>query len=651
MKHLLLFCIILCLFNESTRAQSSISAPIPPELLTVDRNDIDVVSNIPVVNLPSISVGDPKNGGLEFHFTTQGSAFTNSLTSYIPYGTGPLFGTAVFGNSSSRFNGVSSGSPPMTVQDSSHRGATLQYIPGGSNGTFGTLIYTMRDGTVVNMDQVATSRNGTKCVGAAVGFVNTSIQTGAWGTPGNAVMALATSARLPDGTIINYHYKTVNVSKESFCGIYKRLQSVTNTNGFMIKFSYLANTATSFADISGWITTTSIVALNNAIDYCNPDADICQPFSKNWQAIIIDPPISGRNASVRLKDSLQNSTTLTYDYDNSMINTGGSASSELTSIIDSNGVTRYKFLYGGYYPGLEHRILTSSYKHGVSYAYDFNPRASLPADGQQALPTNAMIVKQQSTDGYNNNITTFSDKTSGNLLHQTNELGSSTIYTEDNYGRLIKIVHPEKDYEVYTYDDRGNVVQKSMYSKPQSGVSTIVSLAGYDSNCANFIKCNQPNWVIDAMGKETDFTYDADSGWLTSITEPATLSGVRPQTRYTYSQLQAYYLQSPGVMAASGSPRLLLTGMSKCQTQSGAALAGTTGQGPFSLSGPAACANTSDEMITTNDYGLNSAPNNLWLRGIAVTANGQTHRTCYGYDINGRRVSETSPQAALANCP
>ncbi|NCP12216.1 MAG: hypothetical protein GW859_09770, partial [Sphingomonadales bacterium] len=58
-----------------------------------------------------------------------------------------------------------------------------------------------------------------------------------------------------------------------------------------------------------------------------------------------------------------------------------------------------------------------------------------------------------------------------------------------------------------------------------------------------------------------------------------------------------------------------------------------------------------DEVVTDYDYGPNSGPNNLWLRGVAVTADGTTLRTCYGYDANGRKISETQPNANLGSCP
>ena len=72
--------------------------------------------------------------------------------------------------------------------------------------------------------------------------------------------------------------------------------------------------------------------------------------------------------------------------------------------------------------------------------------------------------------------------------------------------------------------------------------------------------------------------------------------------------------------------------------------------GPPAASG-IGCTLSNDEVITTYDYGPNSGPNNLILRGKAVTADGKTLRTCYGHDKQGNKIWETSPNAQPASCP
>ena len=67
--------------------------------------------------------------------------------------------------------------------------------------------------------------------------------------------------------------------------------------------------------------------------------------------------------------------------------------------------------------------------------------------------------------------------------------------------------------------------------------------------------------------------------------------------------------------------------------------------------GSACSGGSADETVTAFDYGPDSGPNNLLPRGQTVAASGVTLRTCYGYDGDGNKISETSPNANLSACP
>ena len=63
-----------------------------------------------------------------------------------------------------------------------------------------------------------------------------------------------------------------------------------------------------------------------------------------------------------------------------------------------------------------------------------------------------------------------------------------------------------------------------------------------------------------------------------------------------------------------------------------------------------------DEVVTDYDYGPDSGPNYLLLRGIAVTATNssgvlETLRTCFTYDARGNKLSETQPLGTGSTCP
>ena len=116
----------------------------------------------------------------------------------------------------------------------------------------------------------------------------------------------------------------------------------------------------------------------------------------------------------------------------------------------------------------------------------------------------------------------------------------------------------------------------------------------------------------------------------------AAVPGVRPQTRYTYAQAYAWIKNAAGAYVQASSPIWVLTSKRFCKT--GAA----SGAG---------CAIAGDEVITTYEYGPNSGPNNLLLRGTVVDSAGLKLRTCMTYDWQGNKISETKPMGTSTSCP
>jgi YD repeat-containing protein len=117
------------------------------------------------------------------------------------------------------------------------------------------------------------------------------------------------------------------------------------------------------------------------------------------------------------------------------------------------------------------------------------------------------------------------------------------------------------------------------------------------------------------------------------------VNGIVPAKRYTYSARKAWIKSGSGYGQASGPPIHLLTEIRLCRSTS--------------MKDDGTCEAAADAVITRYEYGQDdgSAPNNLLLKGVSVTADGQTLRTCYGYDALGRKISETAPEANLAVCP
>jgi len=203
------------------------------------------------------------------------------------------------------------------------------------------------------------------------------------------------------------------------------------------------------------------------------------------------------------------------------------------------------------------------------------------------------------------------------------------------------IIDPEGSRTDLKYDGNRNVVEAKRSPKPGvpnpdgSTPAPIVTSAAYVTTLGSKA-ANKPLSMTDARGFTTRWTYAPEHGGVLTETGPE-VDGVAPQKRYDYVQRTARLADG----SAAGPPVWLLDRMSTCRT------------GKPALSGPGCALGAADEVVTRYEYGPDTGPNNLLLRGQSVTADGTTLRTCYAYDGRGRKISETSPggTAALAACP
>jgi YD repeat-containing protein len=185
-----------------------------------------------------------------------------------------------------------------------------------------------------------------------------------------------------------------------------------------------------------------------------------------------------------------------------------------------------------------------------------------------------------------------------------------------------------------------NLMGTRQVARPVAGqppLPDLVRSATYYCTPAEFSHCAKPTSVTDERGNTTEYTYDPVHGGVTSETLPAPTPGApRPQTRYTYAQRHAWISNGAGGYVQVSAPVYVLTKTSLCKT--GAA----SGTG---------CATSGDEVVTTYDYGPDSGPNNLELRGAVVDQGGLNLRTCAAFDAAGNKLSETKPRAGLTSCP
>jgi len=202
--------------------------------------------------------------------------------------------------------------------------------------------------------------------------------------------------------------------------------------------------------------------------------------------------------------------------------------------------------------------------------------------------------------------------------------------------QLQSISYPEGNYDAFEYDARGNIITRRVGAKPGSGNPDLISRASFPTVCTAIKSCNKLDYFIDANGNQTDHSYSPDHGGVLLEMGPADPSGIRPVKRYAYVQRYAWFFNGSGGYVRGSAPIWLLATQKTCRTTA------TSGDG--CASGPA------DEVVTAYEYGPDAGPNNLFLRGVAITADGTTQRTCYSYDYSGNKISETKPRAGLGSC-
>ena len=560
-------------------AQLPGSIPAPPVRQNVDEHGVDVLRGTFNTAQTPLSIGaDPENG-FAYTFQSFNAGYRDAFQAFLS-SAGSTYTVTMNGASETfTYNGSS-------FDSTEGSGSTL-------TGSLGMLTYTARDGTTVTFQ----------------------LNTG--GAPFyDAPQYRPLNMIRPNGLKVTYLYKrlafclepAVDQNEQVYCPtgknrVAERLQSVTNSNGYMLKFSYAADTIDPLGagtDYESWSQLSSVKAINLGSEFCNGAADSCS-LAQSWpQATFLRV---GNQYTVT--DSANRATRYTSDSSARMtaIKRPGAATDNVTIAYGASGVS----------------TLT---REGVSYSYGYVDSGS----------TRTTTV----TDPLGKFRVYVGDTVTNLLTSVTNELGQTTSYQHDAKGRVIRVTAPEGNYTQYTYDARGNVIEVRQVAKAGSGLADIVTTAGYDAGCANPKTCNKPYTTTDAAGAVTDYTYDATHGGVLTVTLPAPTAGAaRPQSRYAYTGVQGYYRQSAGGSpAASGQTTYLLTGTSACQNNAG-------------------CVGTADETKSVIAYGPQSAGTASNLLPVSTSAGAGdgslTATTAASWDAIGNRTHVDGPLAGTAD--
>lgn len=426
--------------------------------------------------------------------------------------------------------------------------------------------------------------------GVVINFGTTTSSCPSIGLAG-AVCALAQSVVEPSGRVTEYEYENT--------GTVSRVRLVKNNYGYALGFEYTGSTGYQVS---------KICSVNLAVTYVTASAP-CLTGSRSAQYSWPTGfgPITG------VTDASGKSTAYGYASIGAISSIQGQASSVPDIAIS--------------YDATSQKVSSVSYAGQTPWTYIYQNNLTWldsPSNGWTKVKSPLL------------NETEYTFSSLNNPTAIENPLGKTTNYTYTAPQQVVlRKTEPEGNYVEYGYDGWAHVTQTTMVAKPGSGLSNIVSSAAF-ANCPTLATCDKPSSTTDARGNTTSYTYNSTHGGVLTETGPA-VGGVTPQRRYSYAQRYAWIKNSGGSYVQASAPVWVRTEERFCKTTNPTTTGCTGG--------------ASDEVVTTYDYGPNSGPNNLNLRGIVVDSGGLNLRTCYGYDESGNRISETQPKAGLTSCP
>lgn len=360
-----------------------------------------------------------------------------------------------------------------------------------------------------------------------------------------------------------------------------KIKSITYADGVVLDFTYVNYKLNAVASNTGYqlqvewgsnpaqVPPARVTLFNRSVDYCDPAALQCNRSRSDWPSV---------------KSTLSSTSN------------GSTLVSETTS--GRKNTSKFEWLSG---TQTDYKVTRTS-PAGVVTAvtttdYDGNfecPQTGLPVSASLSGRGTWTYYWIHDCGGYGTGTSTsplgrivwgsgtatnFSGGAGGGGYQEEYEqvpAYSATSSVPTFVWRKTLTGHPAITYQ---RDSRGNALTVTETSR--SG-NTRVTQYGFDSTCANYRTCNQPNYVIDPKGNRTDYTYDSTHGGLLTKTEPAGSDGVRPQVRYAYQQLSARFKNASGALV-SGSPVWRLVSKSVCRTR-------------------ASCAGTADEVVTSYTY-------------------------------------------------
>jgi hypothetical protein len=614
----------------------------PPIVDSVDDNHVSILSGKFHLAIPALKLGDVSFTPVTFsgpHFTQGGLMDEN-------------YGHVINCASTSPGSGLYATTTECAMPGN---GSGLQATYGDERANFS---YYNGQYTTGAFDGSAFADNGSTCTWTKRD--GTQIVFAAYHAPGNPMCLSNNILQIisPDGRIATYYYygtfSTTALTPSPIVGI------ATNS-GYLLKYNYSGTPA--------WGAETSVTAINCAYEACNPASTTWTP-SSSWPTATVSwvdksaPPdnfiwvqgAADKHHIFTLTDSAHRQHVFELDSAYRVISyqppgaTTPVYSYTLCSLFHDGHTLLNCFGIPYWYNDGVHSfeqapilfdMVNTTTRNGQMWTYgaNYSPPAAVPgwstwyhsvqsplqvsmsAEGNSTPGQEIFYGPVDEIDYYDGTVDRFERNTRNYIWSRQTKLGLVSSYGYDS---------------PTTSPLRGNlsVINRTPYG---GGGGVPGGSAAYPPTCTNIVTCNKPTSVTDANGNTATFVYDSVHGGPTTVTGPA-VNGIQPQTRSSYLKHFAWYLNTSGVMTRETHGIYLLDTRSYCRS------------GPVAASG-SGCSLANDEVVTSYDYGPDSGPNNLILRGKVVSADGQTHRICYGHDPQGNTIWETSPNANRSSCP
>jgi hypothetical protein len=457
--------------------------------------------------------------------------------------------------------------------------------------------------------------------------------------------AYASQLVRPDGTVLSFQYDTAGTGT-----LQTRLRTVTSTRGqgLILEYSGMFITKACVVNLATTAIATTCPAGVPTATYTYDTlageqrlAQVTDPTNALWKFV----NGTGANGATTLgfinpgeSSPWLTNTMSTYTDDNGIWDIVGGqtfADGQSYSYGYDFGPADVSGTNGGHIPDLAGGFYVDAQGNETDVTFEW-PVLPTTAPGNQCthLPcvytTTDSIVYQQSAGPY--------------MI--TDPLGRVTniSYHDPNAIRYLlplkqSVTDPDGFKTTLTWEiEKQRLVESDAVSKSGTGPN-LVRTAAY--TCTDMHCITKPTSITDANGNTTIYHYKPENGGIIHEIKPAPTSGAPRPLKLTTWVLKYAYVLNGGSLGQASSPVWVISSETECQLAPG----GDTSN-PTCDTAPSA-----PQRVTTYEYGADGTPNNLFVRGIVLTADGSSRRTCNSYDNFGNRISQTAARAGLSTCP